>query len=838
MSISIRQGAVFILPWTIIEGYSEGCTFLDLYEGVKAMKFDLGSWTFPEKLKNAAVSVSVGKNKNELDSAIITNKVSSTIPVFGHFVRYTVCETKPADVSAHFDNDSADDHNNNAKDCQEPGRATRNINDVLVFNARKLCLPEPFSEDAKITNNKRIVYNKILYLLGNAGLGFTPMTIDEGKDFINALTNCIWTIDPFVDTLRDRCFALPVLFENLFGYNVPENHKHKRGELSQSTLLSLACHLDACLEKTWISKVMWAPIRTAAQTLSDSFHKYIEYLKQKAEKMNENRQLMFPVRSLDETKSVTVIRPCYVVKPGAASRYKTLVDCVEKLEMFKPICLDEYTPQNTRERRYFLDNMKQGLPYKCVHLKFSAGNNLGSHNFLWKIPGCVSETDSDIMQKNSDVIQTLSKDLPSYHTRAMRRAFINKASLLCSLKTSDARYIYKSLAGDCSLGENESEKEIDLRVQQAFEMEDPDIITDLRHHNTGQPSRYHIFFDHAKQYLESVVETAVDERRHDRFTHLAQAMSVLDLLQQVKDICPENTPIPSEQWLRLQFAPKNPSALASLQYTGSLKVKFQVQSRQLRKTHVDLHYASAAFRYLKEFAVKFRDFCVLVAMDDKHHCKVGEPGHPVAAVERGKRVVVAADKVFAVSDHDFTKFSIVPSVTMLIDIPESVSEGSFYRGQVYVGVKDLALEPSSPLRHIAELKDILRKEGLTKPILCIYTDGGPDHRLTFLSVQLSIICLFLSGNYDMIVAARTPPLASWKNPPERVMSILNLALQAVGLMRKETSAETEQKLKSASGLQQLRDIAKDPKFHEEMIDSIEPVKVSINCSHVINLHDY
>lgn len=184
------------------------------------------------------------------------------------------------------------------------------------------------------------------------------------------------------------------------------------------------------------------------------------------------------MRSLVETKSITVIRPCYVVKPGAASRYRALVDSVQKLEIYKPVCLDEYTPHNTRERRYFLDNMKHGLPYTCVHLKFSAGNNLGSHNFLWKIPGGVSETDSDVMQKNSDVIQNLSKDLPEYHTRAMRRAFMSKASLLCSLKLSDARYIYKSLAGDCSLAENETEKEVDLRVQQAFEMEDPDIITD------------------------------------------------------------------------------------------------------------------------------------------------------------------------------------------------------------------------------------------------------------------------------------------------------------------------------------------------------------------------
>lgn len=70
--------------------------------------------------------------------------------------------------------------------------------------------------------------------------------------------------------------------------------------------------------------------------------------------------------------------------------------------------------------------MKHGLPHKCVHLKFRAGKNVGSHNFQWKTSGGVSETDSDVMQMNSDVIQNLSKDLPEYHTRAMRRAFMSK----------------------------------------------------------------------------------------------------------------------------------------------------------------------------------------------------------------------------------------------------------------------------------------------------------------------------------------------------------------------------------------------------------------------------
>ena len=49
------------------------------------------------------------------------------------------------------------------------------------MNARKLSLPAPYAEDNKITNNKPAVYNKIIYTFGSAGLGFTPMNINEGK---------------------------------------------------------------------------------------------------------------------------------------------------------------------------------------------------------------------------------------------------------------------------------------------------------------------------------------------------------------------------------------------------------------------------------------------------------------------------------------------------------------------------------------------------------------------------------------------------------------------------------------------------------------------------------
>lgn len=61
---------------------------------------------------------------------------------------------------------------------------------------------------------------------------------------------------------------------------------------------------------------------------------------------------------------------------------------------------------------------------------------------------------------------------------------------------------------------------------------------------------------------------------------------------------------------------------------------------------------------------------MFVFLDDKHRCRVVEPSYPVAAVERSKQVVVSTrGRKFAAADHDFTKFAVIPSVTVLFDIP-------------------------------------------------------------------------------------------------------------------------------------------------------------------------
>ena len=301
------------------------------------------------------------------------------------------------------------------------------------------------------------------------------------------------------------------------------------------------------------------------------------------------------------------------------------------------------------------------------------------------------------------------------------------------------------------------------------------------------------------------------------------------MVEQVAALCPSGTPIPSKQWVRLQFWPKNPTTKASLQHTGRLKVKFMVRARQIRMWHEDAHYASAVYRYLREMAIKFRDVCELVFMDDKHKCKVGEPSFPVAAVERGKAVIVGVNgKTFGALDHDFTKCSVTPSVTMFCHIPEDIDD-TFYSGKVYIGVKDSILEPSSAIRHAAELSQLMSFRGNAKSVIFFYTDGGPDHNLKNLKTMISLVNVFLEHDLDMLQAVRTPPYNSWKNPVERVNCILNLGLQSVGLMRSAMDEANEKKMKGSSTMKAIRCIAEsDPQFKEAFADSMASVKVLIS----------
>lgn len=160
------------------------------------------------------------------------------------------------------------------------------------------------------------------------------------------------------------------------------------------------------------------------------------------------------------------------------------------------------------------------------------------------------------MKRNITIRDELKQSFPKYSTRAMRREFMQCFGRVTHAKPAFLRQMYKRLTGDCSASTNLSEKDVDEHVSSLLECEDPDIVLDLRVNNHGQPKKYEVFLEECKKYIDGFIQTAVDDRRHDQvdkdfdvIIHLAVAMNVGDLYNEVKKRRPEGTQIPSIQWL-------------------------------------------------------------------------------------------------------------------------------------------------------------------------------------------------------------------------------------------------------------------------------------------------
>ena len=289
-------------------GFSEACSLLELYTAIKNGTLGPSDFKFPDKMMDYHVSASIGRNKVEsFDKVMMTMNVVQTTALFGHYIRFELSDSDDGEKAHGSQKDNQQD--NGHSDNIHGGK--RNAFKVLLEGARKMTLPKPFDLDRKQTNNKQTVFNKILVILDRAQLGFTPECIDNGRNFIQTLTNCLWYIDPHLEKIRDRALDIPALFDHLMGYNVPENHKHKRHDIDNAVLLAYATDLDRYLEQPWLNGPMWLVIKTAVVNLSETLHKYHNYLEACAKRMQDNREGLNPVRSQDEKQELNIIYPRY-----------------------------------------------------------------------------------------------------------------------------------------------------------------------------------------------------------------------------------------------------------------------------------------------------------------------------------------------------------------------------------------------------------------------------------------------------------------------------------------------------------------------------------------------
>ena len=136
------------------------------------------------------------------------------------------------------------------------------------------------------------------------------------------------------------------------------------------------------------------------------------------------------------------------------------------------------------------------------------GNQTNLH-FVWKVN--INDNQFQFQQNNDKTKKELRQQFPTYHSRAMRKEFVQHFGRATGVKSGILREAYRRLTNDQSAASNVTEEEIDKRIQCLLDNEDPDLIRNLRLTNSGRPEEYHVFLEKCQEFVQGKVETAVDD---------------------------------------------------------------------------------------------------------------------------------------------------------------------------------------------------------------------------------------------------------------------------------------------------------------------------------------
>ena len=195
--------------------------------------------------------------------------------------------------------------------------------------------------------------------------------------------------------------------------------------------------------------------------------------------------------------------------------------------------------------------------------------------------------------------------------------------------------------------------------------------------------------------------------------------------------------------------------------------------------------------------------------DDKAKVHVGEPTAPVSTGVRGRTSIVPLSTTLEALDHDLHKSSLTPNIVLKCDIPVTIDR-SFVQRNVYYTVSNSVFQLSSPFRHGVMLKHVVSSLPDMPSVLMKYSDGGTDQRNNLESVKIATICLFKELDLDLLITVRCAPGHSYVNPAERIMSILNIALQNCATERFSCDDPSlENQLKKCHSMADIRKLQAD-----------------------------
>ena len=504
-----------LLPWRIIsidepgisvEQYFEQRVFKEIADSPQELQID---------------SAFLGKGKDSLDRIELSLVLERAAAVFGPFLKYHVSVLERSLPATH----------------------TTDAFAMMMRSSQLLSQPGLPSSVPERTNKDKL-YNDVLKLFNDEDVAFPGSEIQSGGHrFMVAIVDCLWYLDGHHSALEKQSCTIPSLFTRFNGYNTPEVSKHRKrsiSSLSGITLETLASTLFHNLQKSFWSSERLKSLHMNTESLARSIASYSDYLSSQRKKTSTLHKSPLPVRHISDSMSVKFVKASTGLFP-CDKRLEWLCLCLQEKLEYEFLSLCEFVPETARERYDYVKVLERnGLPYPIMFLTHSSGNNIGNLHFVWKLP--TAKSIESTFEESVTTIEAIKLILPQYHTRAMRREVFAKFGRISSkVKPAALRFLYRELTADCAASHDTPEAIIDERVRSIIlmEPEDPHTVVDLREVKSQETkTKYDVFWDEAKKYINEDIGVAVDDRRHGDVTHMAKAISVRDLRDQVTSKCP------------------------------------------------------------------------------------------------------------------------------------------------------------------------------------------------------------------------------------------------------------------------------------------------------------
>lgn len=317
-----------------------------------------------------------------------------------------------------------------------PKPVLKNAFSVLMSNEQ--LLPEAILSPK---NNFDRLYNSLIDLMKENKLGWSrSLLTSTGCKFTKCLTSALWHVTCHHQFFKDRSAAIPDIFAKFSNMNDYAKKKKSKPRLQSSSLKTYIEELSAFLVQPWFNRQSFKFFNVACNQLVESLKKVYDFLTEQNEKQKEQHVSNTEIRHISENTSIC-IRPAVAV---TSPKYTSLSEFIEPMKLYEPLHLAEFEPKERYERRHWSD--KLSLKFPIAIMKRHYGGRLGNISIIWK----VNTADESHDTKMAQATLTVTQELPTYHTRQMRKDFVQKYGHIVKASKTALIDIYKNATGICT----------------------------------------------------------------------------------------------------------------------------------------------------------------------------------------------------------------------------------------------------------------------------------------------------------------------------------------------------------------------------------------------------